>query len=417
MGKHKVDSWGGMWYEYLTGTFWEPVSGYYYHHTKGWYMAPPPPDLPWTTAAPPQRQPRQGRASTAQTATTSNQWTPATPSTTTTNGYAPLPQSNQQQAFADLPHIPAASQQHQLHHPHPHPHRPHMLAPPPSKQQLQQRWHSAKSAATSNKANPQAKAKDKEAKSQSAQANQQQPQTSPLGEMRALVRLTNAVFTRDRLVARDLNRYTEEDVRNYLHKLGFVVGKPPVVHWGCPQGKYQVLADILSWILSATNEYRLRFCTSRVKLEEVENDGLLPTEPQRMRIVVSEEQAQLCVPYKPGSPYVASDAVLHELGLPIRLDDADMRWSLPFDRARLSAEGAALFGHVVVPPGEAAAHAAPSAPPVPLSDDTMLLDIDADLLLDPYLVGCAADAPPPPAAFPLAANSLEADPGIVWSAG
>ena len=79
-------------------------------------------------------------------------------------------------------------------------------------------------------------------KSSETGTSQGMVQTSPLGEMRAFVRLTNAVFTRDRSVARDLNRYTEEDVKRYLSQLGLQVGVPPLMHWGCPNGKYQALA-------------------------------------------------------------------------------------------------------------------------------------------------------------------------------
>jgi len=203
--------------------------------------------------------------------------------------------------------------------------------------------------------------------------------------MRALVRLTNAIFTRDRLVARDLNRYTEEDVRNYLNKLGFSVGESPVLHWGCPQGKYQVLADILGWVLTASNEFRLKVYTPHPTPEQIANDDM--PEPRRMRIVVSEEQAQLCVPYKPGSPYVACDSVLRELGLPISDDGG---WNLPFDWVRLATEGALLFG------GVAHADGVDRAPPVPggsaADEAATLLDIDTDLLLDPLLVGVCPNA-------------------------
>mmetsp|Transcript_70064 Transcript_70064/g.222070 ORF Transcript_70064/g.222070 Transcript_70064/m.222070 type:complete len:488 (+) Transcript_70064:452-1915(+) len=142
-----------------------------------------------------------------------------------------------------------------------------------------------------------------------------QVQTSPLGEMRALVRLTNAVFTRDRSVARDLNRYTEEDVKRYLAGLGLQVGVAPLLHWGCPRGKYQALADMFSWILSAIHSHR------------------------GYEIVVTEEQAQECVPYKPGSPYVAADTVLHKLGL------SQDRWTLPLRWSQLAMKGAWEPGH------------------------------------------------------------------------
>uniref|UniRef100_A0A7S3XEL3 Uncharacterized protein n=1 Tax=Picocystis salinarum TaxID=88271 RepID=A0A7S3XEL3_9CHLO len=123
---------------------------------------------------------------------------------------------------------------------------------------------------------------------------------SPTQEMRALLRLFNAIFTQDTLVGRDLNRYTEGQIKRYLERLGFSVGTFPITTWGCPGGQYQGLACVLSWILSAVHSKK----------------GYV--------IVVSEEQAEKAVPYRPGSPYVADTAVLLEMGM------LEYKWPFPF---------------------------------------------------------------------------------------
>lgn len=123
---------------------------------------------------------------------------------------------------------------------------------------------------------------------------------SPTQEMRALLRLFNAIFTQDTLVGRDLNRYTEGQIKRYLDRLGLSVGTFPITTWGCPGGQYQGLACVLSWILSAVHSKK----------------GYV--------IVVSEEQAEKAVPYRPGSPYVADTAVLLEMGM------LEYKWPFPF---------------------------------------------------------------------------------------
>lgn len=129
---------------------------------------------------------------------------------------------------------------------------------------------------------------------------------SPTQEMRALLRLFNAIFTQDSLVGRDLNRYTEEQIKSYLTRLGFSVGKFPVMTWGCPGGQYQGLAFVLSWILSAVHSKK----------------GYV--------IVVSVEQAEEAVPYRAGSPYVADTAVLLEMGM------LEYKWPFPLNWSMLT---------------------------------------------------------------------------------
>lgn len=129
---------------------------------------------------------------------------------------------------------------------------------------------------------------------------------SPTQEMRVLLRLFNAIFTQDTAVGRDLNRYTEEQIKVYLTRLGLSVGKFPLSYWGYPKGQYKILSAVLSWILSAVHSKK----------------GFV--------IVVSAEQAELAVPYRQGSPYVVDTAVLLDMGM------LEYKWPLPLVWKELS---------------------------------------------------------------------------------